>query len=276
MLVILLGLQMMDYCFENKTDKQHSSKSISMGVTTENYYVQRKDYWLKFYHSVVDNKKVQQLVLEKYLSPEKTPEMKLRIQQQFEELLPQIPDFGITRITPFSRDMIKTALSLAFYRVFKAEGFELQTIGQMLFEIADVYYGSLNPLIKYIMRRSYFSSRFQKKVKNGLEGRKESVDPEDYHCVFVEGDQKNLLFGVDYTNCGGLNFLKHQNALEVAPYLCLCDYPMFRAIKVGFDRAQNLAIGGTRCAFRFYRSYPTLKGWPPEEVSEYKDFNFAE
>ena len=243
-----------------------------MNLTTENFYIQKKGHWLRFYHSIADNKKVQQFVFQKCLSPEKIPKMKLKVQQQFEELLPQIPDFGNKRSNTFSTDMIKTALSLAFYRSFKAEGFQLQTIGQILYEIADVYHRSLNPLIRYIMRRPYFSSSFQKKIKKALENRKNSADPEDYQCTFIEGDQKNLLFGIDYTNCAGLNFLKHQNASELAPYLCLCDYPMYRAIKVGFNRAQNSAIGGTTCAFRFYRNYPS-GGWPPEEVTEYKDFN---
>ena len=243
-------------------------------ITTDNFNVQKKDYWLKFYRSMVDNKKVQQIMFQKYLNPEKITEIKLKTQQQFEELLPQIPDFGRKRITSFSRDMVKTALSLAFYRVLKAEGFQLHTIGQIIYEIADVYYKSLNPLIKYIMRRFYFSSSTQKKIKNAIEQRKNSVDPEDYQCNFIEGDQKNLLFGINYTNCAGLHFLKHQNALEIAPYLCLCDYPMYRGIKLGFNRTQNLAIGGTMCTFRFYRNYPTPKGWPPEELSEYKDFKF--
>ena len=244
-----------------------------MGLATESYYVQRKDYWLKFYRSIFDNKKIQRIVLQKYLSPEKIVELKSRIQQQFEELLPQVPDFGVKRITIFSRDMMKTALSLVFYRVLSAEGFELETIGQMLYEIADVYYRSLNPFTKYIMRRPYYSAYIQKKGKRALEKRKASLDPEDSHCTFIEGDHKNLLCGVDYTNCAGLHLLRHHNALELAPYLCLCDYPMYRAIGIGFNRAENLAIGGTRCAFRFYRKYPS-GAWPPEEVSEYKDFSF--
>lgn len=245
-----------------------------MTQTVENYYVQKKDYWLKFYHSIADNKKVNQFVFQKYMNPEKIPEIIGKIQQQFEELLPQIPDFGKKKITQFSMDMVKTALSLAFYKVLKAEGFQLRAIGQILYETAEVYYGNLSLFMRFIMRRPYLSSSIHKKAKILLEKRKKSVDPEDYHCNFIEGDQDNFLFGIDYTNCGGLCFLKHQNALELAPYLCLCDYPMLRGIKIGFNRTQNLAIGGTACAFRFYRNYPTEKGWPPEEVSEYKDFKF--
>ncbi len=245
-------------------------------VSTDNYYVQKKDHWLKFYRDIMGNKRVQRSVLQKYLTLEKIEELKLNMQQQFEELLPQIPDFGRKQINQFSKDMVKTALSLAFYRVLKEEGFQLHKIGQIIFEIGEAYYGSMNPITKFIMRRFYLSSSTQKRIKKAIEQRRLPVDPEDYHCTFVEGDQENLLFGLDYANCAGLHFLKHQNALELAPYLCICDYPIYRAINIGFNRSQNLAIGGTACMFRFYRNYPTERGWPPEEVTEYKDFKFDE
>jgi len=253
-----------------------SQLSSCMMATTSSYYFQKKNHWLKFYRRIMENKRVQHSVLQKYLTPEKIEELKSNMQQQFEELLPQIPDFGRMQINQFSTDMVKTALSLAFYRVLKEEGFQLHVIGQMIFEIAEAYYGSLNPIMKFAMRRFYLSSSTHRKAKKAIEQRKLPVDPEDYHCAFVEGDQENLLFGMDYTNCAGFHFLKHQNAIELAPYLCLCDYPIYRAINIGFNRSQNLAIGGTACTFRFYRDYPTERGWPPEEVTEYKDFKFKE
>jgi hypothetical protein len=242
-------------------------------MVAENFYVQKKEYWLKFFRSILNNKKVQQIVLRKHLNPEKFPELIVKIQQQFETLLPQIPDFGRKKITQFSVDMVKTALSLAFFRVLKGEGVQLRKIGQIMYEIAEVFYTNQHPLKKFLMRRFYSSSSVHKKIKSAIEQRK-NVDPEDYHCTFIEGDQENLLFGLNYTNCAGLHFLKHQNALEIAPYLCLCDYPMYRGFKIGFNRTQNLAIGGQMCAFRFYRDHPTPKGWPPEELSEYSDFKF--
>jgi len=250
--------------------------SSDVMATTNSYYFEKKDHWLKFYRNIMENKRVQRSVLQKYLTPEKVEELKKKIQQQFEELLPQIPDFGRKKINQFSTDMVKTALSLAFYRALKEEGFQLPEIGQMIFEIGEAFYGSMNPITKFIMRRFYLAASTPKKIKKMIDERRLPVDPEDYHCTFVEGDHENLLFGLDYTNCAGLHFLRHQNALELAPYLCLCDYPIYRAINVGFNRSQNLAIGGSACMFRFYRNYPTERGWPPEAMTEYKDFKFPD
>ncbi|MFX0090869.1 MAG: L-2-amino-thiazoline-4-carboxylic acid hydrolase [Candidatus Hodarchaeota archaeon] len=220
----------------------------------------------------MNNKKINREVLRKYIDASKIADFKLKIQQEFENLLPQIPDINGKKKKLFTRFMVLTAVSLAFYRVLKAQGFELHQIGQILYETGEMYYMNLNPIIKRIMHWYYFSSISQKRIKNRIEEQKTEDNPADYQVVFIEGDGKNLLWGLNYTECGGLKFLKQQNALELAPYICLSDYSMFRAIKGGFNRTQNLAIGGDICDFRFYRSYPTPIGWPPENLPEYKDY----
>lgn len=242
----------------------------------ENFYVQKKNYWLRFFQGFANNKQVERLVLQRYFPPERIPGLKLKIQQQFEELLPQLPDFGRRKIDRFSFDMIKSAQSLAFYRVLKDEGFPLRMIGQIMFEFAEVYYASLNPLVKFYMHAQCYSPFFQRRLKKFIEEQKDSPDPEDYHADFVEGDKQNLVFGLNYTNCAATYLLRKHNATEIHPYLCLCDYPMARAFNLGFNREQNIAIGGSMCGFRIYRNYPTPRGWPPEEVPEYKHFKFSE
>jgi len=243
---------------------------------TENFYVQKRNYWLRFLHSLLDNKQVEREVLWKYFAPERIPEIKLKVQQQFEELLPQVPDFGRKTIDRFSFEMMKTVQSLAFYRVLTAEGIPLRTFGQIVFEIAEVGYRSPSPIAKLVMRARCYSPYFHRKMKRFLEEQKRSAGPEETQVDFVEGDGKNLLFGYNYTNCSAVYFLKKLDASEIHPYLCLCDYPMMRGLNIGFNREQNIAIGGSMCAVRVYRDYPTPRGWPPEEVPEYKNYRFGE
>jgi hypothetical protein len=63
---------------------------------TANFYVQKKKHWLKFFNSIAGNQEVNRLVLQKYFLPERIPDLWAKVQQQFEELLPQLPDFGTT------------------------------------------------------------------------------------------------------------------------------------------------------------------------------------
>ncbi|MFW9997934.1 MAG: L-2-amino-thiazoline-4-carboxylic acid hydrolase [Candidatus Odinarchaeota archaeon] len=242
---------------------------------TENYYVHTKKHWMKFISGFLDNKKLEREVFQKYIDASKLPGFKLKVQQEFESLLPQLPEPSIKKNNMFTTDMVKFAFSLAFYRVLKEEGFGLEQIGQIIFEACDAYYMAMSPITKRIMRWYYLFYPKQR-MKKKIEKYAKIATPDESHVEFVDGDGKNLLFGVNYTECAGLKFLKKHNAVELAPYLCPCDYPMYKAISIGFNRAQNLALGGNMCEFRFYKSYPVPPlDWPLVHVNEYKDF-FAE
>ncbi|MFW9997932.1 MAG: hypothetical protein ACFFD4_38175, partial [Candidatus Odinarchaeota archaeon] len=117
-----------------------------------NYYVHTKKHWMKFLFSLLNNKKVEREVFQKYIDASKLPGLKLKVQQEFESLLPQLPDPSTKKNTQFATDLIKTTISLAFYRVLKEEGFGLHQIGQIMYETSGVYYRTMNPVIKLFMR----------------------------------------------------------------------------------------------------------------------------
>lgn len=89
--------------------------------------------------------------------------------------------------------------------------------------------------------------------------------PEDWVCEFVEGDGKDFDLGMDMTECGIYKFYKMQGAEQYVPYLCLGDYPQFRAFGIGMKRTQTLGNGAPKCDFRFKKRGKTPKGWPPEK-----------
>jgi len=244
---------------------------------TENYYVHTKKHWMKMLLSMLNNKKVNQEVVSKYIEASKIPRIKLKVQQEFENLLPQLPDpsLPMRKNSTFTRDMIKITVSIAIYRILKEEGFDVQQIGQFIYEVTEAYYMSLHPIVKRYMHWYFTSSLSRKwiKYKIGRYNKRTIRNPAEYQVEYVEGDGKNLLFGINYTECAALPFLKQQDALEIAPYLCICDYPMLKAINVGFNRTENLVLGGNMCDVRIYRDYPAPSSdWPPENISEYEDF----
>jgi hypothetical protein len=197
----------------------------------------------------------------------------MNVLKEFEYLLPKVPYIGTMKENPLLIFLINTLLTLSFYRVLKNEGWKVEKIGQVIYEIADNYYRSMNPIIKKLLKWYMGSSIVQKKLKRAEEYQNINQNPWNYKARFIPGDRKNLLFGYDYTECGGLKFLKSQNAEEIAPYCCLCDYATYRAINLGFKRSSNLALGANVCDFRFCKNYTTPSGWPPNELDEYKNFN---
>lgn len=242
----------------------------------EKTYLHQKKLWIKLIKKIIDNKKVKQNLYLKYFKPNEVEVLKINVLKEFEYLLPQVPYIGTVKNNPFLIFLIFTAISLSFYRVLKKEGWEVEKIGQIIYEIADNYYGSMNPVIKKFLKWYIGSSIMLKRFRHAEKCQKNNQNPWDYKASFIPGDSKNLLFGYDYTECGGLKFLKAQNAEEIAPYLCLCDYAMFQALKIGFKRSKNLALGANVCDFRFFKNYATPCGWPPNKLDEYQNFNLHE
>jgi hypothetical protein len=81
----------------------------------------------------------------------------------------------------------------------------------------------------------------------------ERVYPADWVFRFVEGDGEAFDWGIDYTECGIVKFFRAQGAGELAPYMCLADYPVSEALGTGLIRNTTIAEGAERCDFRFKR-----------------------
>jgi hypothetical protein len=102
----------------------------------------------------------------------------------------------------------------------------------------------------------------RKNRRAALESQKR-LYPENWVFNFVEGAGQNFDWGIDYTECGIVKFFQAQSADELAPYMCLADYPMSKAFGMGLVRTTTLAGGAAKCDFRFKRGRETQDGWPP-------------
>lgn len=94
--------------------------------------------------------------------------------------------------------------------------------------------------------------------------------PENWVGDFLEGDGKAFNYGFNFTACGWLKLIDKENAGDIAPYACLCDYARMRALGIGFKRSKTIAAGADMCDFRFIKDYQTPRGWPPEDLEENK------
>jgi len=169
--------------------------------------------------------------------------------------------------------LLSGVLWLGFYRAILPYEKDIHQIGKMIYEMVENYYESLSIYEKKFIRWLYYSKLAQSKFKKSSIKRKLWNYPGDYQSEFVEGDEKNIVWGFNYTECGAKKFLKTQNALELMPYLCINDYAMFKALNVGFKRTTTIGMQGDVCDFRFLKGYETPKGWPPEDLDEYKHYS---
>ena len=188
--------------------------------------------------------------------------------QEFERLLPQLPYIGGDK-NSLTDTLAQSAGALAFYRVMKAHGTlrAVEETGRIIYQTAEAM----------AFRTDAFSSVSEKMAQgkaaqNGFKRMatwsQQRAYPDDWVLTFVEGNGKAFDFGVDYTECGIVKFYHAQGADELAPYLCLGDFPISQALGTGLVRTTTLARGGSRCDFRFKNGRPIQMEWTPDFLKE--------
>lgn len=180
----------------------------------------------------------------------------------YEALLPQTPYIGGDS-SALTETLYMSAAALAFYRTMLAHGQPIETTGEILYHTVEAMVNFNDPMAGTRLRDPNGKAardEFRRMARQS----EDSPYPGDWKLAFVEGDGQTFDFGVDYTQCGIVKFYQDQNASELAPYLCLGDFPLSQAIGSGLARTTTLARGGPRCDFRFKAGRPIHMEWTPE------------
>jgi hypothetical protein len=181
--------------------------------------------------------------------------------QEYEALIPELPYWGKKNMmTGF---LIGSSHSLAIYRVLKKHGKSVAEIGKIIYEIVEARFNKFpNPLLWLYGRRKYGKSYRERLKIQAIISQKKQY-PGDYVFTYIVGDGKEFDYGYDITECGVCKFLHAQHADELAPFLCLVDFPLSKAFGRGLVRNMTIAEGAEKCDFRYKKGRDTKEGWPP-------------
>jgi hypothetical protein len=176
--------------------------------------------------------------------------------QRFEALLPDLPHIGgdensHTKFLPLAAAM------LAMYRSLQVRGASVEEAARLIYLGAASWFDSFPT--RWLMRwqgRRMLGRKRQDQMRHAAAVSQERRYPEDWVFEFVQGDGKDIVCGVDYTECGVVKYLAREGAPELAPYLCWVDYPQFTAMHLRLVRSETIAQGGQRCDFRIGRGKP--------------------
>jgi hypothetical protein len=176
--------------------------------------------------------------------------------RRFEVLLADLPYIGGDENNN-TRALYMTAAWLAMYRSLQAHGASVEEAARLIYLGTASFFGSFPT--RWLMRwqgRRMFARRRLDQRRHAAAMSQERRYPDDWVFDFVEGDGRDFVCGVDYTECGVVKYLAREGAPELAPYLCWIDYPQFAAMHLRLDRTETLAQGGQRCDFRLRRGQP--------------------
>jgi hypothetical protein len=176
--------------------------------------------------------------------------------RRFEALLPDIPYIGgdENRLT---MNLYMTAAMLAMYQSLRARGESVEGAARLIYLGASGVYGAFpnRLLMRWQGRKQFTRKRIEQRRREAAVSQRRRY-PDDWVFSIVEGDGRTFEWGIDYTECGIVKYLHREGAVELAPYLCWLDYPVFAAMRVKLIRTGTLAEGCQTCDFRFSRDQP--------------------
>jgi len=181
--------------------------------------------------------------------------------QEYEALIPELPYWGKNNMmTGF---LIGSSYFLAIYRVLKKHGKSVAEIGKIICEIVEARLNRVpSPVLRLYGKLKYGKSYRERLKKQAIISKKKEY-PGDYVFTYIVGDGKEFDYGYDITECGVCKFLHAQDADELAPFLCLVDFPLSKAFGRGLVRNMTIAEGADKCDFRYKKGRDTKEGWPP-------------
>ena len=241
-----------------------SRRSESGGEAEDDYYTSRKTALLEGFDELRAHTRE---VLTASHGEDFSAAIDADARQEFESLIPEIPYIGGDD-NDLTDELSQATMALALYRAMKRRGIAVEESGEVLIRTVEAMVASYpKPLARAI--GFYGMSGFgQRRTRRAALESQERVYPADWVFSFVEGDGDEFDWGIDYTECGIVKFFRAQGAEELAPYMCLADYPMSEAFDTGLIRNTTIAGGAERCDFRFKRGREISPDWRPEAGAE--------
>jgi hypothetical protein len=141
----------------------------------------------------------------------------------------------------------------------------------MIVTTASLAYQQKIPcFVKWFMRWNHFSHAGKQKKRNAAVLSQQKRYLGDWVFRYTEGDGQAYDHEIVYSQCALQKFWTSQGLGEYVPYLCLCDYALWRAIGIEVSRSKTLGNGSTECDFRYIKKGTQVPPpWPPESHQEW-------
>ncbi len=226
-------------------------------MTRENY-VSRKAALLKDFYGAIA---LITPALNARLGEESAAALVREAGKEYEALIPQIPYIGESSLGLIF--YFPTTQYLAVYRTLQRQGWTIEDVGQVIFEISTARLRALPGFVHRTMGYLWFSPWFKTRSRKMAAKSQLRKYPGAAVVEFIEGNGQDFDYGIDYVECSTCKFLAAQGAMEMAPYICAVDKPASELLGWGLSRTKTLAEGGERCDFRFKKGGKTFVTVPP-------------
>ncbi len=186
---------------------------------------------------------------------------------EFERLIPEIPYIQGMRARPLNTFLLTTAQELATYKAMAKHGKPPEEAWELCHEALRLKLAQIPKWKRWLWKVLMFSFPV-KKVMEIRARQKQRARFGNFEIEYLIGDGNGFSFGVNYLQCGNLDFVKKHGGEAFAPYICMSDIALSDAIGWGLIRTQTLADGCSQCDFRFTEGGATKISSRSPEVQE--------
>ena len=241
----------------------------------QSYYIRRKPKLMKQFDNYL-NAVIS--FMNSYFSDLNIEKLTIEMRKEYEILIPQLPHIGGSTNTMLPL-LIGSASLLAVMRILEKEGMSIRDIGKFSYDFFESvsetrrsFEESGKPDLTAFMlsKDTMFQKEYIDVLKLVAKDSQVRRYPGDWVYEYVEGNGKTFNHGINFTECAIYKFFKEQNAEKFVPFICLFDFAAARASGYGFKRTQTIWNGAPFCDFRYSKEGNTLRGWPPENLPEFK------
>ncbi len=216
------------------------------------YYQMRLPRLIAEFENAIDA--ARPLMLEKFGSA-KAAEFRNEARAEFRVIIPQFPFIGFS--SPWVFSLTSAGWLLAMYRVLKRRGYLLEEIGELFLDFTKVYVQRIPAPARQMVGQLWFSPVFRWGVQSEAKKSQSRRYPGNWEFNLVPSDGKTFDFGIDCTECAIVKFLKAQDAIELAPYICAIDRVFSEGFGWGLIRTHTIGEGAVYCDFRFKKGAQT-------------------
>jgi len=170
--------------------------------------------------------------------------------QEFDALIPQIPHVKERRGAALNSFLLITAQEIALYKAMKKHGKTPAEAWEICHEALTLRLSNVSVIKRWFLKQMMYSPILRKRLQK-LQDMGKPLGFGDFEIRYESGDSNNFDFGIDYIKCGNYEFAKEQGVEEFAPYICMSDIALSKALNWGLIRTGTLADGCERCDFRF-------------------------
>ena len=170
--------------------------------------------------------------------------------REYEKLIPDIPHLEGRLAGQLNSFLMITAQEVALWKAMKNHGLTPADAWEICHEAITRRMKNFSKIKRWLLTQMMYSGMAIRRMKKRAEARTH-LRSGDFEVKYVIGDGIEFDYEVDYVACGNYKFALDQGVEEFAPYICMSDIALGKALGWGLARTETLADGSNQCDFRF-------------------------